>query len=216
MKTATGRKREAIRRWLVIILIAIAVHVVLLLGVKPSYLAVFRKSLDDNPASASSPASMPDAIIAVTVRVEGEEPRPVEIEEVPTPPRETETREVETPRETEPGKTDILEILGEAQTARPSLPSTRRTVIPPRPVEITWPETRNLNHCLGRHVDVKIQVDETGKIRVVEPVDTNLPEDCVNAAVRAARRIVFLPGRADGKPRTMWTEIRIDFRQQSR
>lgn len=216
MKTATGRKRETIRRWLVIILIAIAVHVVLLFGVKPSYLAVFRKSFDESPASSSRPASMPDAIIAVTVRVEGDEPRPVEIEEVPTPPRETEIREVEKPLENDPGETNILEIPGEAQTAPPSLPSTRRTVIPPRPVEITWPETRDLNHCLGRHVDVRIQVDETGKIRVVEPVDTDLPDDCVNAAVRAARRIVFLPGRADGKPKTMWTEIRIDFRKQSR
>jgi hypothetical protein len=216
MKTATGSKKETAKRWLVIILIAIAVHVVLLFGIKPSYLAVFRKSLDDSPSSASRPSSMPDAIIAVTIRVEGDEPRPVEIEEVPTPPQETEIREVETPRENDASDTDILEILGNAQTARPSLPSTRRTVIPPRPVEITWPETRDLNHCLGRHVDVRIQVDETGKIRVVEPVDNDLPEDCVNAAVRAARRIVFLPGRADGKPQTMWTEIRIDFRKQSR
>ena len=199
-----------------IVLIAIALHVILLLGVKPSYLDVFRKSLDDNVASASRPASMPDAIIAVTVSVEGEEPRPVEIEKVPEPPRETEIREEEKPRDTESDQTDILEILGEAQAPMPTRATTRRTVIPPRPVEITWPETRDLNHCLGFHVDVRIQVDDTGKIRVVQPLDADLPEDCINAAVRAARRIVFLPGRSDGKPQTMWTEIRIDFRRQSR
>jgi hypothetical protein len=216
MIDTTGRKRENLRRWLVIVLIAIAAHIVLLFGVKPAYLDVFRKSLDDNVASASRPASMPDAIVAVTIRVEGEEPRPVEIVPVPEPPRESETQPDHTPSENPSETPDITEILGESQNPMPSPATTRRTLIPPRPVEITWPETRDLNHCLGMHVDVRIQVDETGKIRVVEPLNPGLPEDCVNAAVRAARRIVFLPGRADGKPQTMWTEIRIDFRRQSR
>jgi len=197
-------------------LIAIAVHVVLLFGVKSDYLGVFRKSVDDNLASTSRPASMPDAIIAVTIRVEGEEPRPVEIEPVPEPPRELKSSDVLKPADTPSNDTDILEILGDAQTPMPTRATSRRTVIPPRPVEITWPETKDLNHCLGFHVDVRIQVDNSGKIRVVEPVGIDLPQDCVDAAVRAARRIVFLPGRADGKPQTMWTEIRIDFRRQSR
>jgi hypothetical protein len=212
----THRSRENLRRWIVIILIAIAVHVILLFGVKPDYLGIFRKSLVNNLASSSRPASMPDAIVAITIRVEGEEPRPVEIETVAEPPRQVKIRDVETPRENDSDRTDILEILGEAHSPMPSRATTSRTVIPPRPVEITWPETRDLNHCLGFHVDVRIQVDESGKIRVVEAVDTDLPQDCIEAAVRAARRIVFLPGRTDGKPHTMWTEIRIDFRRQSR
>ncbi len=200
---------------MVIILIAIAIHVVLLFGVKSDYLGVFRKSLDDNLASASRPASMPDAIVAVTIRVEGEEPRPVEIEPVPDPPRVIKSSDVIKPTENPSTEDDILELLGQAQAPMPTRATTSRTVIPPRPVEITWPDTKDLNHCLGYHVDVRIQVDESGKIRVVEPADTDLPQDCIDAAVRAARRIVFLPGRADGKPQTMWTEIRIDFRRQS-
>lgn len=212
----TTRKHDVIKRWLLIILIAIALHLVLLFGVKPDHLAFFRKSLDDNPSSASNPASMPDAIIAVTVRVEGEEPRPVEIEDVPEPPVVSEKRDVLVPSDEPSEETDILEILGEAQTPRPSVPSSRKTVIPPRPVEITWPETSNLKHCLGSHVDLRIRVDEKGKITAIEPMRGDIPGDCVDAAVRAARRIVFLPGRADGTPQTMWTEIRIDFRRQSR
>jgi hypothetical protein len=215
MDTATGR-RDSFRRWLVVVVLAVLAHVVLLIGVKPSYLAFFRKSLDDVPASGSRPVSMPDAIVAVSVRVEGEEPLPVEIEPPPEDRRENRIEEELNPPESDEEPTGDFDLPGEAIAPLPSKPATRSVVIPPRPVEITWPETRNLNHCLGSFVDVRVQVDATGKIRVVEPVGTEQPRDCVDAAVRAASRIVFLPGRADGKPRTMWTEIRIEFRRQSR
>ncbi|MGD8415037.1 MAG: energy transducer TonB [Candidatus Latescibacterota bacterium] len=212
----TSSRRQGSRYWLLIFLIAIAVHLIVIFGVKNQYLNVFRKSIDDNIAASSAPASFPDAIVAVTVDVEGEEPVPVEIE---TPPREVKepTRvEVEHPGDDPNSVDDILEVVGQNNAPMPSRPSTTRAVIPPRPVEITWPETKNLSHCLGTHVDVRIHVDEKGKILAAEPSSGQVPDECAAAALRAARRIVFLPGTVDGKPQTMWTEIRIDFRTQSR
>jgi TonB family protein len=217
MPEAEIRKRRSSRHWLVIVLIAVLVHLVVFFGIQPRHLNIFRKSFDDKEASSSRRASHPDAIIAVTVDVEGEKPLPVEITELP--------RERPTPAVTEHDKlndeeseTDDLldDILGTEQTPLPSLPSTTSAVIPPRPVEITWPETKNLSHCRDLHVDVRIQVDENGKILGVETIDGQVPDECAQAAIRAARRIVFLPGRVNGQAETMWTEIRIDFRRQSR
>lgn len=207
-------KRRKPRFWLLIILIAVAVHLFILFGVKPHYLNIFRKSIDDNIAASSNRASFPDAIVAITVDVEGEEPAPVEIVEPPVDQRQANTDPV-SPGDRSSERQDVLDILGEPHKALPSLPSTRSAVIPPRPVEITWPETKNLSHCLGMHVDVRIHVGINGEILAIAPVDSRIPEDCAAAAVSAARRIVFLPGTVDGRPKEMWTDIRIDFRRQS-
>lgn len=215
MTDPSAGRRGNPRYWLLIVLIAVVVHLAILFGVKPHYLNVFKKSIDDDIASSSRPASFPNAIIAITVDVEGEEPLPVEIEESPIAPRETAVDFVDSPNERETRPDDLLEIMGDAQTPLPSQPSTRLAVIPPRPVEITWPETENLGHCLGIHVDVRIHVGENGEILRIEPVEGSVPDDCATAAVSAARRIVFLPGTIDGRPKDMWTEIRIDFRSQS-
>ena len=69
---------------------------------------------------------------------------------------------------------------------------------------------------MGKHVDVRIRVSDSGQILIAEPASGDIPDDCAAAALKAARRIVFLPGMQDGRPTTMWTEIRIDFRRQSR
>jgi hypothetical protein len=215
MINLTSGRRGGSRYWLVIVLIAVGVHLFLLFSLKPRHFNVFRRSIDERVATSSRPASFPDAIIAITVDVEGEEPPPIEIEKPPEDQREEEVSEVETPHEGDVSSEDLMEILGESHAPLPSQPSTRFAVIPPRPIEITWPETKNLRHCLGMHVDVRIRVSDTGKILILEPADAALPDDCTAAALRAARRIVFLPGTVDGRPETMWTEIRIDFRRQS-
>jgi hypothetical protein len=216
MMDLTSNRRQSSRYWIVIVLIAIVVHLMVIFGIKDQHLGIFRKSIDDRIESSSRPASFPDAIVAVTVDVEGDEPLPVTIE---TPPKEyvdAPVIDVERQGENEEASEDIVDILGEAAAPLPSRPSTSGVVIPPRPVEITWPETRNLGHCLGRHVDVRIQVSESGEILVAEPVGGEIPDDCAEAALKAARRIVFTPGTRDGRPTAMWTEIRIDFRRQSR
>ncbi len=216
MPEAQNRKRNNSRHWLVIILIAVLVHLVILFGIQPRHFNVFRKSFDDNEASSSRRASLPDAIIAVTVDVEGEKPFPVEITELPRERPIPVVTEHDKPNDEQSETDDLLDILGTEQTPLPSLPSTTSAVIPPRPVEITWPDTKNLSHCRDLHVDVRIQVDEKGKILSVETIDGQAPDECTRAALRAARRIVFLPGRVNGRAETMWTKIRIDFRRQTR
>jgi TonB family protein len=216
MPEAKIRKRNNSRQWLVIILIAVLVHLVILFGMQPRHFNVFRRSFDDNKASSSRRASLPDAIIAVTVDVEGETPLPVEITELPRERPIPVVTEHDKPNDEESETDDLLDILGTEQTPLPALPSTTSAVIPPRPVEITWPETKNLSHCRDLRVDLRIQVDEKGKILGVETIDGEAPDECVQAAIRAARRIVFMPGRVNGQAETMWTKIRIDFRRQSR
>jgi hypothetical protein len=212
----TSNRRQSSRYWLVIVLIAIVVHLLVIFGVKTQHLAIFRRSVDDRIASSSKPASFPDAIVAVTVDIEGDQPLRVQIETPPQEYRDTPLIDVERQGDNEEATEDILDVLGEAHAPLPRRPSTSSAVIPPRPIEITWPETRNLSHCLGTHVDVRIRVSDSGQILVAEPASGDIPDDCAAAALRAARRIVFLPGTHDGRPTTMWTEIRIDFRRQSR
>lgn len=208
-------KREKRRYWVLIILVAVLVHLVILFGVKPSYLNVFKKSLDYDTPSAARKASFPDAIIAITVDVEGEEPTPIEIEEPTIERSEVVHEQSEATDEPEDQSEDLEDILGDAQNPLPARPSTPLAAIPPKPVEITWPETKNLRHCLGIQVDVRIFVGKNGEILSVKPVEDDIPQDCIAAAVSAARRIVFLPGTVEGRPKEMWTEIRIDFRRQT-
>ena len=93
-------------------------------------------------------------------------------------------------------------------------PGAELVEIPPRPLEITWPDTHDLKHCIGHQIDVRIQVDEDGTILNVEVDDTGQPSDCVMAALESAREIVFSPGLINGKPAKMWTQIRIDFKKK--
>jgi hypothetical protein len=83
--------------------------------------------------------------------------------------------------------------------------------VPPRPIEITWPDTRKLSHCVGLRIDVRIRVDELGRVERVEPASTGLPDDCVRAALETAKRIKFTPGTVAGKPATLWSLVTIDF-----
>lgn len=83
--------------------------------------------------------------------------------------------------------------------------------VPPRPIEITWPDTRKLSHCVGLRIDVRIRVDQLGRVERVEPASTGLPDDCVRAALETAKRIKFTPGTVAGKPATLWSLVTIDF-----
>ena len=87
-------------------------------------------------------------------------------------------------------------------------------VVPPRPVEITWPDTRKLSHCVGLRIDVRIRVDETGRVERVEPASQGLPPDCVRAALDTAKRIRFMPGTVGGKPAVLWSLVTIDFEKK--
>jgi TonB family protein len=86
--------------------------------------------------------------------------------------------------------------------------------VPPRPVEITWPDTRRLAHCVGLRIDVRIRVDAQGRVERVEPATPGAASECVTAALETAKQIKFTPGTVAGKPATMWTQVSIDFEKE--
>ncbi len=91
---------------------------------------------------------------------------------------------------------------------------TNSGTVPPRPVEITWPDTRRLAHCVGMRIDVRIRVDAQGRVEKVEPASQGYPDDCVRAALDTARRIKFSPGTVAGKPAALWSLVTIDFEKR--
>jgi len=208
--------RRRSRYWAGFIIAAIAVQLLIFALLRQPFLEMFRKSNSESPGASSPLASFPDAIVAITIEIEGEEPAPEQ-------PTEEATTQPPSPNEspTRPGRgnsriadIDILDITGEAQTPIPSEPSGRAAAVPPRPIEITWPETRELGHCLDLQINIDILVSETGEVLSVWPVERDLPANCIAAAIDAARRIKFAPGRIKGKPVEMTTRLRIDFRQK--
>ena len=215
MPISGSYKRGNFRYWMLIILLAVLGHFALVLLVKPSFLGIFKKSIVDTDASSSTASSPPNAIIVISMDESGEETRPVEIIEPMRDFSETEAVETDDASDSDSDSDDVLDLVNDHQAPLPGSPTTRAAVIPPKPVEITWPETKNLRHCLGMRITVRIRVDKRGEIIRVEPVRSNLPPDCTAAAERAARRIVFLPGKINGKPAEMWATIQIDFRQPS-
>ena len=202
------------RRWMFIALIAVALHALLFVGVRQSFFEIFRAPVPEEGAS-SPPASFAPAIVAIDIDVEGEEPATTEIVQPPPPsplpPSPTQGR-----GDAELDAVDVRDIVGEAQSPLPAQPSGRAETVPPRPIEITWPETRDLGHCLGLRIAVRIHVGAGGEILAVEPGERGHPSDCVGAALDAARRVRFVPGRVDGRPAAMWTELLIEFRRRSR
>ena len=106
------------------------------------------------------------------------------------------------------------EILADSPDPRPYQPEPQTTTLPPRPLEITWPDTRELSHCLGHEIVIRIQVGQQGEILSAMATDDDHPADCILAALESARQIVFSPATIDGVPASMWTEVRIDFRKR--
>jgi len=212
------RERSSKRVWWVLVALVLLVHLAILVFVRPEFLQFFLRDIE-SPAGAGArrgATSSPDAIIAIQIDIEAEDPV--------LPPPESATR---TPSEAskptaspQPGTEDALEtmdlgeLLGETRAPRAGRGGAPRETIPPRPVEITWPETRRLKHCIGSHIDVRILVGADGAIRRVEPQPNDLPPDCLASALDAAAKIKFSPGRVDGTPATLWAQVRIDFEEK--
>lgn len=150
---------------------------------------------------------------------------PIEIEE-DSPEKMTEKEAEPTPKAEKTGPSarndfsslydSLDDLLGEGAQSITRNPGPRPVAVPPRPVEITWPDTRRLGHCIGSHVIVNVQVGKDGEILQIRPQQADLPADCIRAAVDAAEKIIFEPGTMNGVPSKMWTKVRIDFRQEPR
>lgn len=216
------RYRSKKREWIVIITIVVLLHLVLFLSIKSSFFEAFKKTISPTAGSGAGRPSVPDAIVMVPIDVETEDepidPQPI----TPLSPKNPSERPTEEVPDTPPSDEDLQDVgndvsnlLGDSPRTMPSSGTGGGVAIPPRPVEITWPDTRRLKHCLGHQINLRIEVSDTGEILQVKPLDLDHPLDCIRAAVESASSIVFEPGSVDGKPATLWTQIRIDFRKKN-
>ncbi|MBI4719637.1 MAG: hypothetical protein HY770_00030 [Chitinivibrionia bacterium] len=202
--------------WLGFILIAVALHLVLLLTVKRSFFSIFLKSTPSGEQPDRGAPFSPDAIITVPVTFDDESSertieRPVIAEDSERPPAASDSASLGL----SPHHRFAFDgPAGSAETPLRSPSEDRAEPIPPKPVEIAWPDIRGLKKCLGESIEFHILVADSGRILRIEAVDANAPPECVTAATVAARKIVFLPGLIDGRPAEMWTRIRIDFRDR--
>jgi hypothetical protein len=216
---ANVKRRNRTKQWLVFVGIAVLVHLALFFYIKPSFFLAFQRTTLEDPTTAPRGTGIPDAIVYIPIEFTDSEQRDP-VEEISDEPAEDETidptDEIPPPESGAPSQPDITmdNLLGEASHTLPQGPGARSVQIPPRPLEITWPDTRELKHCLGHQIDVRIEVDENGDILQVRVVEEGHPPDCVFAALEAAREIVFAPGKINGKPAVMWTQIRIDFKKR--
>ncbi len=214
------QKRQRANRWLVIIGAALAAHVFLFLIVKPSALSFLRRAVSPGSDSAAG-GSPPDAVLSIPVEYESAsaEPEPVPIVAIDEEAERSDTPAPADPQSTSAGAGGTSEfdgLVGDASRTAPRGSDPNLIRIPPRPLQITWPDTRRLKHCLGHQIAIRVQVDETGRIDRMEAADVgDHPGECVSAALESAAQIVFAPGTIGGKPVKMWTEIRIDFRAKS-
>jgi TonB family protein len=175
--------------------------------------------LPDTTAAGDSIA--PHSVIAFRIDPETNATGVIDVTPPPPPPPPPPVRPDTTrvlPEEPAPGATtdlDVDDLLDqEAGPREGTAPVAVAAAVPPRPIEITWPETRQLKQCIGESVTVRILVSEEGKVKDAQVVPSDVLPACADAALVAARHIRFIAGRQGGVPITMWTEVRIDFQRR--
>lgn len=212
--------RRSTKQWAIIIAIVVILHLMLFVFVRPSYVDLFKTSVP-NPAETSTGGLAPSAaILTIPIEIEPLSDAASEGEAGTEPPERRKRIVVAEPAEPvtalgEP-EADVLldadDLPGGSPKTLPRSSGSAEVSIPPRAIEITWPDTRKLKHCAGHHIDIRIRVADDGSVIAVEPVHEHQPSDCLRAALESAERIVFEPGRVNGVPLAMWTQVRIEFK----
>lgn len=206
------------RRRMAMAALAIALLVIMLSARRTAMDAFFHHSRVAPDSTTASDTALSQSIIAVHIDPETNQTGTIDLTPPPPPPppvrEDTATVRPEKPRPDAGADLDLDDLLDRDAGARSGPSSTGLASIPPRPVEITWPETRQLKQCIGQSVTVRIRVSEQGRVKDVEIVPSAVLPACADAALAAARRIRFEPGRQGGVPVTMWTEVRIDFQRR--
>jgi len=157
------------------------------------------------------------SVIAIHIDPETDVTGVIDVTPPPLPkptPIDTATVRPERPDPEPEPDLDLDDVLDQAAGPRGTTAATDIAAVPPRPIEITWPETRQLKQCIGQRVSVRILVSEKGAVEDAKVVPSNVLPACVDAALSAARHIRFEPGRQGGVAVTMWTEVRIDFQRR--
>lgn len=210
------KRQSTARYWLGFILAAVLIHLLLLITVKRSYFSIFLKPISKPSQTETSASFAPDAIITIPITLEDEvSDKPIERVVLNDQPMEDRAIDTRQPAGTSPGhRIDQDDLIGEGEMPLASPGKEQAVLIPPKPLEIAWPDTRGLQQCLGESIELRILVAGDGAIREIAVVDLDRPKPCVDAALAAARKIVFTPGLANGAPAEMWTQIRIDFREK--
>jgi TonB family protein len=168
----------------------------------------------------TTPQGAPQALFAVNIDPETNATHVIDVTPPPPPPpprpAPVDTTRVR-PEHNQPDRSpdlDLGDLLEQNAGAHGGATATEAANVPPRPVEITWPETRQLKQCIGQSVNVRILVSEEGRVKDVKIVAASVLPACADAALAAARHIRFEPGRAAGVPAAMWTDVRIDFQRR--
>jgi protein TonB len=196
--------------------------VVLLAGARRTAVDVFfRHTAPASDTTSAVSSSLPQSVIAFRVDPETNRSTVIDVTPPPPPPppppsRPDTTRvRAEKPAPERRDELDLDSLLArEAGPRDTPAPAPLAAPVPPRPIEITWPETRQLKQCIGTSVTVRIWVSEEGRVKDVQIVPSGALPACADAALVAARHIRFEPGRQGGVPVTMWTEVRIDFQRR--
>ena len=213
-----GSRGMNVRRVVMVSLALALVFVVL--SARRTAMDVFFHDVDVAPPDTlrAFDGGTPQSIIAINIDPETNATGTIDVTPPPPPPPPPPTRtDTTTVRPDRPDSTDldVDDLLDqEAAPREGQQPAPVAAAVPPRPVEITWPETRQLKQCIGQSVNVRIWVSERGAVKEVKVAGEGVLPACADAALAAARHIRFEPGRQGGIPAAMWTEVRIDFQKR--
>ncbi|NIM19824.1 MAG: hypothetical protein GTO51_06225 [Candidatus Latescibacteria bacterium] len=207
-------ERKKAKYWAAFIGVAILIHFALLITIKPSFFSLFKKTISPGETGSMPSFSGADAIITIPIEIEEDIPERVE-SETPQEKTQQEVANKDVPSGPVSFPDDLDNLLGEGAAPIDRDLGPRPVVVPPRPVEITWPDTRKLRICIGSSINVNIQVGENGEILQVRAEEKYLPPQCIHAALEAAGKIVFIPGNINGIAAKMWTRVRMDFKRDT-
>ncbi|MCH7549753.1 MAG: hypothetical protein IH969_09510, partial [Candidatus Krumholzibacteriota bacterium] len=74
--------RRRSRYWAVFVITALAIQFLIFFALRRPFLDIFRSSATESPGSSSPAASFPDAIVAITIVIEGDDPTPEQRAEI--------------------------------------------------------------------------------------------------------------------------------------
>ncbi len=205
--------RVSTRLWLIFIAIVFIVHILLLTLFKKPYLSLFTKKIAVENISSMETSFHPDAIITIPVDIEDDQnrfPEPILQSEKRAQPLKSENPDK---RISELEKHSGLDrVPSYDQNPLPPSSSKPKIFLPPKPRELYWPDSKSAKQCLGNSIDLRILVDEQGRILKISSMGSDESNRCVSAAIETAKKILFTPGSIDGRPAKMWTKVRIDFK----
>ncbi|MBN1163088.1 MAG: TonB family protein [Candidatus Krumholzibacteriota bacterium] len=195
---------------MIIILIAIAAHLILFLLLKPRYLEIFKTDIDgDEGMSAFHSTDHPLSLVPYP------EPPP---EETPPSPVPTSEKVVEIESFMDEWGEPAMEIEpfpGRSGGGDAGRPGPRLITVEPKPLFMPWPKyPEGADRDAEGRVELLLFVNEKGEVEDIK-LARGLPQEILNnAAIKAAWDIRFVPGKVKGVPTSMWVRLTIGFQSK--